>query len=114
MRFSVTVALLAAVMTCAAIALPASAGEIGDRCTFGVDEQCGEGKWCDPTPGSCGQAVQTGKCVRRRQACPRHFRPECGCNGATYSNACGRIWARQSMAHEGKCIDDPIDRKQPR
>jgi hypothetical protein len=97
-----------------AFAPPAISAEVGDPCTFGIEGQCGEGKWCDPEPGMCWQTVKTGKCVIRKRACPRHFLPECGCDGQTYSNACGRIWAEQPLGHDGKCLDDRLDTDKPR
>lgn len=114
LRISVFSFAIALWFSIAGVAPTAIAAEVGDPCTFGVEGQCGEGKWCDPEPGTCWKTVKTGKCVHRRRACPRHYRPQCGCNGHTYSNSCVRIWGQQPLAYEGECLASDTEKQKPR
>lgn len=79
---------------------------IGEVCSTLTSAGCGEGAWCDPKPGSCGQGPAVGSCVRTTRACPRHLRYVCGCDGRSYGNDCLRKAAKTGLAHEGKCLDD--------
>jgi hypothetical protein len=51
----------------------------------------------------CGWADATGVCRTPPTACTREFRPVCGCDRVTYSNACSANAAGVSIQHEGEC-----------
>lgn len=65
---------------------------------------CGEGEYCAFAPEAmCGRADHPGVCTRRPEACITLHRPVCGCDGATYSNACAAASAGVSVETEGEC-----------
>jgi hypothetical protein len=62
---------------------------------------CAENQYCDyTTPFSCGGA---GVCRDRPSVCPEVYMPVCGCDGATYNNACDAHMFGQDVAFEGEC-----------
>lgn len=65
---------------------------------------CGEGLFCQYSlEARCGAADQMGTCARPPEMCTREYRPVCGCDDETYSNACGAHGASVSVAQQGKC-----------
>lgn len=65
---------------------------------------CGEGEYCAFAPEAmCGRADHPGVCTRRPEACITLYRPVCGCDGATYSNACAAASAGVSVETDGEC-----------
>jgi hypothetical protein len=65
---------------------------------------CGEGEYCAFGPTAmCGRADHPGVCTRRPEACITLYRPVCGCDGATYSNACAAASAGVSVETDGEC-----------
>lgn len=66
--------------------------------------QCPNGQFCQFQTGHCTGVGQPGTCTRKPRACPMMIvRPECGCDGKTYSNDCRRQQAGVSLRHLGKC-----------
>lgn len=63
--------------------------------------QCGAGEVCLFPTGLCGGA---GTCESAPMACDDNYAPVCGCDGATYSNACEAASNRVSVATEGACM----------
>jgi hypothetical protein len=65
---------------------------------------CGDGQYCDyAATGTCGEGDVAGMCLPVPQFCTRDFRPVCGCDGKTYSNACTANAAGVSVAAQGMC-----------
>ncbi|MBO6900664.1 MAG: Kazal domain-containing protein [Rhizobiaceae bacterium] len=77
------------------------------------DQQCGgiaglvcpgAGEYCDYAPDAmCGAADRMGTCQVKPEFCTREYRPVCGCDGETYSNACTAASQGVSIASEGEC-----------
>jgi hypothetical protein len=60
---------------------------------------CGETEYCD-APTGCGAG---GACAARPSVCTEDFMPVCGCDGATYPNACAAHAAGMAVASDGEC-----------
>jgi len=69
---------------------------------------CAEGTFCRyPPEAMCGAADQTGTCEPIPGGCTLDVMPVCGCDGVTYSNACGANMEGVSVASSGACGTDP-------
>lgn len=65
---------------------------------------CPEGTYCRyATTTMCGAGDQSGSCEVPPTACTTEVAPVCGCDGATYSNACNAAAAGVSVLHDGGC-----------
>ena len=60
-------------------------------------------EYCYYDDGVCGRGDQGGTCAPKPEFCTREYRPVCGCDGNTYSNACGAAAAGVSVDHKGQC-----------
>jgi hypothetical protein len=79
-------------------------GECGQTCGGIVGEECPEGEYCQFREGECC-CDQEGVCRPIPQACPEVCEPVCGCDGATYSNACHAAAAEASVDSQGPCFE---------
>ncbi len=64
---------------------------------------CPAGTFCKLVAGVCSPTETVGVCIAVPQVCTEIFSPVCGCDGATYSNACVADAAGVNVDHEGEC-----------
>ena len=93
---------------------PGSIVAVGEACGGMMGLRCQGAEtgstFCDYEPADiCGAADAMGRCTIAPVACPRHYRPVCGCDGETYANACLARAARTGLAGYGACEDDAAD-----
>ena len=75
-------------------------------CKVGGDAACGAGAFCSAAKlGGCGGV---GLCWPKPATCPDLAKPVCGCDGATYGNACAASAAGVNVASEGPCKGDKV------
>jgi hypothetical protein len=81
-----------------------SGGGRGAPCDGPAALRCPSGEYCDhPVQTGCGAAGQTGTCKVIPPSCPSDAAPVCGCDGATYANACEAAAAGVSVMHRREC-----------
>jgi hypothetical protein len=79
-------------------------GTVGAVCGTRGAGPCADGQFCNhPIGADCGRADAPGSCEQIPSVCTREFQPVCGCDGATYSNACGAASAGVSIERDGEC-----------
>lgn len=80
-------------------------GELGGMCGGIAGIQCeDESAYCQVEAGTCLEVADyAGVCTTKPEMCTMDYRPVCGCDGETYSNACMAAAMGASVAHDGAC-----------
>jgi len=83
---------------------PSKAGPQGAMCGGIAGFGCAPGLYCSFAPeATCGAADMTGVCQPVAQMCTEEYKPVCGCNDKTYSNACYAAREGISVGRLGEC-----------
>jgi hypothetical protein len=85
-----------------------SLGECAVHCGGESGVTCPEGEFCQSDVGVCSSEAE-GICVQTPASCPDTLAPVCGCDGATYDNACKAEVAGQAISHPGPCECTPTE-----
>jgi hypothetical protein len=86
------------------IAYTGECGSTGMSCGGFGGVACPSSMYCDYPAGSyCGGADETGVCRARPTSCTKEYKPVCGCDRNTYTNACNAAKAGVDVFKDGAC-----------
>ncbi|HEU4532634.1 MAG TPA: Kazal-type serine protease inhibitor family protein [Polyangiaceae bacterium] len=83
---------------------PPATPPTAQRCGTRGAAACPDGFFCGwPEGARCGATDRGGVCLERPNICTKDYRPVCGCDGKTYSNACAANAQTVSVDRSGPC-----------
>ncbi|MCU0684884.1 MAG: hypothetical protein MUF34_22005 [Polyangiaceae bacterium] len=83
---------------------PPATPPTAQRCGSRGLAACPDGYFCGWAENTrCGATDRGGICLQRPNVCTKEYRPVCGCDGKTYSNACAANAQTVSVDRSGPC-----------